>query len=268
MSFLTISESTIRLSVFLGVFLILTVLEAIAPRRQLTVSKPIRWLSNLGIVVLNTVLLRVILPLTAVQMAILSQSWHWGLLNQVSLPLWGSVLLSVIALDCLIYWQHVIFHRIPWFWELHKVHHADLDFDVTTGLRFHPLEIILSMGIKIGAVILLGCPATAIVIFEIILNASSMFEHSNFYIYPPIDRFLRLWIVTPDMHRVHHSEIVEETNSNYGFNLSCWDYLFKTYRSQPELGHDKMEIGLDNFSTSKVAYLPWMLALPWIKKLS
>jgi sterol desaturase/sphingolipid hydroxylase (fatty acid hydroxylase superfamily) len=260
-------ESTIRLSVFGGVFLILAVLEAIAPRRQLTVSKPIRWLSNLGIVVLSTVLLRVILPLTAVQMAILAQSWHWGLFNLVSIPFWLSVFLSVVILDCLIYWQHVIFHRIPWFWQLHKVHHADLDFDVTTGLRFHPLEIILSMGIKILAVIVLGCPAIAVVIFEVILNASSMFEHSNFYIYPQLDRFLRLAIVTPDMHRVHHSEIVEETNSNYGFNLSWWDYLFKTYRSQPQLGHEKMEIGLDNFDTPKVAYLHWMLALPWITDL-
>ncbi|PSB01010.1 sterol desaturase family protein [Merismopedia glauca] len=261
------SESEIRLSVFLGVLLLMAVLELIIPRRKLSISKLIRWASNLGIVILNTALLRVILPLTAVKMAIISQDYNWGLFNVVSIPVWASILLSVIILDCLIYWQHVSFHKIPLFWQLHKVHHADLDFDVTTGLRFHPLEIILSMGIKILAVILLGCPPLAVVIFEVILNASSMFNHSNIYIHPPLDKFLRLWIVTPDMHRVHHSNIPSETNSNYGFNLSWWDFLFKTYRPQPELGHETMNIGLSTFASHKVAYLHWMLALPWIKQI-
>jgi sterol desaturase/sphingolipid hydroxylase (fatty acid hydroxylase superfamily) len=262
------SESSVRISIFLLVLIIMSGLELAIPRRQATISKSLRWLSNLSIVVLNTALLRLTLPLTAVQVAIIAQQYHWGLFNLVSIPFWASVLLSVIILDCLIYWQHIIFHRVAWFWQLHKVHHADLDFDVTTGLRFHPIEIILSMVIKILAVILLGCPPVGVVIFEVILNASSMFNHSNIYINSQLDRSLRLWIVTPDMHRVHHSNMALETNSNYGFNLPWWDYLFGTYRSQPQLGHEKMKIGLPKFATNKVAYLHWMLALPWIKELT
>ncbi|MBW4620621.1 MAG: sterol desaturase family protein [Cyanosarcina radialis HA8281-LM2] len=257
-------ELTIRLSFFIGVLLIMAIWEILSPRRHLHISKLLRWGSNLGIVVINTAILRIVLPGAAVAMAVLAEGKHWGLLNQISLPTWLAVTFSVVALDFIIYWQHVIFHLVPWLWKLHLVHHADLDFDVTTGLRFHPIEILLSMVIKMVAVIILGTPAIAVIIFEVLLNATSMFEHSNIYLPEQIDRLLRRFMVTPDMHRVHHSVIPQETNSNFGFNLAWWDYLFKTYREQPSLGHDKMAIGLPQFQYRQVEYLHWMLILPFV----
>lgn len=245
----------------------MAVLELIIPRRPLKVPRPIRWTSNLGLVFLNTALLRLILPIAAVQTATIAQLNGWGLFNIISVPYWLALVLSIIVLDCLIYWQHVIFHLVPSLWQLHKVHHVDLDLDVTTGLRFHPLEILLSMVIKIIAVALLGCPSLAVIIFEIALNACAMFNHSNISLHPQLDKFLRRFLVTPDMHLVHHSTIPSETNSNYGFNLSWWDYLFGTYLPESKLGRDRMNIGVSSFPSRKVAYLPWMLALPWIKQL-
>lgn len=238
--------------------------ELLAPRRKLTAQKPLRWASNLGLVALNTVLARLITPLSAAAMAALAAKNGWGLLNWIEWPVWLELLLAVIALDLAIYLQHVMFHAVPLFWRLHLVHHADLDIDVTTGARFHTLEILLSMLIKVGAVLVLGPSVWSVVIFEVLLNATSMFNHSNVRMPLWLDRGLRLIVVTPDMHRVHHSAIVRETNSNYGFNLPWWDYLFGTYRAQPHEGHEGMTIGLAHLrDEQQTERLPQMLLLPW-----
>lgn len=257
------SEIIIRLGFLIGVLAVMAVWEMLAPRRRLSVRKSPRWFSNLGLVVLNALLLRLLVPVGLTGVALLAQSRGWGMLNVVSLPIWLSVVLSVVALDLAIYLQHVMFHAVPLFWRLHMVHHADLDFDVTTGLRFHTIEILLSLGIKSAAVILLGAPAMGVLIFEVLLNATSMFNHSNVRLPLRLDRLLRLIVVTPDMHRVHHSVIRRETNSNFGFNLPWWDFLLGTYRDQPEQGHEQMTIGLAQFRDERVDRLPSMLILPF-----
>jgi sterol desaturase/sphingolipid hydroxylase (fatty acid hydroxylase superfamily) len=257
-------EPTIRLVFFVGVLASMAVWEVVAPRRTLSINKGLRWFSNLGLTVVNTIAVRLAFALGAVGIALLAEERGWGLFNNVRLPAWLAIVLSVLALDLAIYLQHVMFHAVPLFWRLHMVHHADLDFDVTTGLRFHTIEILLSMGIKAGAIILLGTPAVAVLIFEVLLNATSMFNHSNVRMPAGVDRVLRLFVVTPDMHRVHHSVIARETNSNFGFNLPWWDYLLGTYRSQPAEGHERMRIGLSQFRDSRVAWLHWMLLLPLI----
>jgi len=201
-----------------------------------------------------------------VSMALLAQKSGWGLLNNFVLPYWLEVAVGVIVLDLIIYLQHVMFHTVPVLWRLHMMHHADLDFDVTTGLRFHPIEMILSMGIKLSAVVLMGSPAVAVLIFEVLLNATSMFNHGNIRLPSSVDRVLRFFVVTPDMHRVHHSVVIRETNSNFGFNLPWWDRLLGTYRDQPASGHEGMTIGLSQFRDAKRLTLPWMLALPFIGK--
>ena len=213
-------EATIRLIFFFGILGLMLLWEVINPFRPLSVPKPMRWFSNLGLVILNTIILRGVLPLAAVGMAAIATERNWGLFNIITLPKWQVVVLSVIGLDLIIYLQHVLFHALPTLWRLHKVHHADLDFDVTTGLRFHPLEILLSMGIKIIAILQLGAPVIAVLIFEILLNATSMFNHGNVSLTAQCDRLLRLFVVTPDMHRIHHSVLPHETNSNFGFNLT------------------------------------------------
>jgi len=253
----------LRLGCFVSVLALMAIWEVAAPRRRLSVRKTPRWASNLGLVALNSLLLRLIAPLGLTGVALFAQSQSWGLLNVASLPLWLSVALSVVALDLVIYLQHVMFHAVPLFWRLHMVHHADLDFDVTTGLRFHTIEILLSLGIKSGAVVLIGAPGAGVLIFEILLNATSMFNHSNIRLPRWVDRLLRLIVVTPEMHRVHHSVIRRETNSNFGFNLPWWDFLLGTYRDQPEHGHEQMTIGLAQFRDEKVDRLPSMLALPF-----
>ncbi|MGE3239477.1 MAG: sterol desaturase family protein [Pirellulales bacterium] len=243
----------------------MAVWEAMAPRRMLKVQRPIRWSSNLGLALLNGALVRFISPLGAVGVAILAESFEWGLFNVVSLPNWFADLSSVILLDLAIYLQHVMFHAVPLFWRLHMVHHADLDFDVTTGLRFHTIEILLSLGIKALAILLLGAPAIAVLIFEVLLNATSMFNHSNVRMPLAVDRLLRWFVVTPDMHRVHHSWHHRETNSNFGFNLPWWDRLLGTYRDQPAEGHVGMTIGLAQFRREKhTERLHWMLLMPFI----
>jgi sterol desaturase/sphingolipid hydroxylase (fatty acid hydroxylase superfamily) len=215
---------------------------------------------------LNTVVLRAVFPLGAVGFAAIALQQGWGLMNILGLPRGLVILLSVIILDLTIYWQHRIFHIVPLFWRLHKVHHADRDFDVTTGLRFHPLEIFLSMGIKIIAIALLGAPPVTVLIFEVLLNATAMFNHGNVSLAPRLDSWLRWFIVTPDMHRIHHSVITQETNSNYGFNLPWWDYLFGSYRALPSQGYQGMTIGLAEYQkTPRVSQLPWMLLLPFGK---
>ena len=256
-------ESLVRLGFFFGVMILMAGWEALAPRRRLSVDKPLRWFSNLGLVTLNTIVVRLAFTLGAVGIALVAQERGWGLFNNVSLPPWPAVLLSVLALDLTIYLQHVMFHAVPMLWRLHMVHHADLDVDVTTGLRFHTVEIMLSMGIKGAAIILLGAPALAVLIFEVLLNATSMFNHSNVRMPAWMDRLLRLIVVTPDMHRVHHSVNARETNSNFGFNLPWWDFLLGTYRSQPVDGHEQMTLGLEQFrDEQKADRLHWMLALP------
>lgn len=262
-------ESAIRLGFFLGILVIMAGWELVAPRRALSTSKPARWANNLGIVLLNSVILRVLFPAGAVGVALLCVRQGWGLLNQADLPDGLAVVLSVVALDFAIYLQHVMFHAVPVLWRLHRMHHADLDFDVTTGARFHPIEIILSMLIKFAVIVVLGAPALAVIVFEVLLNATAMFNHSNVRMPPALDRFIRRFIVTPDMHRVHHSTEDHEANSNFGFNFPLWDRLFGTYQDQPASGHENMAIGIRDFRDPKqVDRLAGMLALPFIGKVT
>lgn len=256
------NEMLRRLGFFLGIFVSMAAWETAAPRRVLQQSKGTRWASNLSLTFLNAFLLRLVFPAAAVGAAVLADQKGWGLFHTVPGPQWAAGLFSIIILDMAIYAQHVAFHKIPVFWRLHRMHHTDLDIDVTTGTRFHPVEIIISMAIKIGVVTALGAPAWAVVIFEILLNATSMFNHSNIFLNLQADRWIRLLIVTPDMHRVHHSVLIAETDSNYGFNLSIWDRLFGTYRPQPAAGHDAMKIGLANYRSTKWLKLGWMLVVP------
>jgi sterol desaturase/sphingolipid hydroxylase (fatty acid hydroxylase superfamily) len=257
-------ESIVRLGIFLGVLVLMASWELLAPRRALAARKPLRWLSNLALASLNTLALRVLIPLGAVGMALLAEEQGWGLLNNLTLPAWLAIVFAVLVLDFIIYLQHVLFHAVPALWRLHMVHHADLDFDVTTGLRFHTVEILLSMGIKLAAVVLLGAPALAVLIFEVLLSATSLFSHGNIRLPYWLDQGLRRVVVTPEMHRVHHSAIPRETNSNFGFNLTWWDYLLGTYQAQPAEGHEGMTIGLAHFRDDRVEQLHWMLALPFI----
>lgn len=260
-------EAAVRLGSFVAVLLLMTVWELLAPRRGLTVRKGPRWASNLGLVIVNTLCARVLIPLTAVSAAFVAQSHYWGVLHQVGWPNSVEVVIAVIALDFAIYLQHVMFHAVPLFWRLHMVHHADLDFDVTTGLRFHTIEILLSGVIKLAAVVVIGPAPAAVVLFEVLLNATSMFNHSNVRMPQRLDRLLRLVVVTPEMHRVHHSIIRQETNSNFGFNLPWWDRLLGTYRSQPRDGHTAMTIGLTELRDElQVDRLPKMLVLPFRAK--
>ena len=257
-------EKLIRLGAFFGVFAVMAIWELLAPRRALTVSKTVRWVSNLGLVALNTVLLRLVFPTAAVGAALLAEQRGWGLLHQVELPYWLAVVAAVVALDLAIYLQHVMFHAVPALWRLHRVHHADLDFDLTTGARFHPIEIGLSMLIKLAMVVLLGAPALAVLVFEVLLNATAMFNHSNVRLPAGLDGILRWLVVTPDMHRVHHSVEDDETNSNFGFNLPWWDRLLGTYRAQPRAGHEGMTLGIRGYRDPReVDRLPGMLALPF-----
>jgi sterol desaturase/sphingolipid hydroxylase (fatty acid hydroxylase superfamily) len=257
--------SLVRLGFFAGVLAVMAVWEFLAPRRKLTAAKGPRWLSNLGLVVLDTLAVRFLAPLGVVGVALVAGERGWGLFNYLDLPGWLTVPLAVVALDLAIYLQHVLFHAVPLLWRLHLVHHADLDFDVTTGVRFHTFEILLSLGIKMGAVVLLGAPAVAVLAFEVLLNATSMFSHGNVRLPAKIDRVLRWVLVTPEMHRVHHSVEPAETNSNFGFNLPWWDYLFGTYRARPAAGHEAMTIGLEQFRDEQRAdRLHWMLALPFV----
>lgn len=254
-------ESFIRLAAFLSIFIAVAVWESLSPRRQLTTPKTRRWVSNIIITLLGTALVRGIFPVLAVTFA--ANETNLGILNHVPLPFVLKVIIGVFAFDLIIYFQHVMFHTVPVLWRLHMMHHADLDIDVTTGLRFHPIEVFLSMGIKIAAVIFIGPPVLAVILFEILLNGTSMFNHGNIRIPREIDRILRFIVVTPDMHRVHHSVVIRETNSNFGFNFPLWDRLFRTYRPQPAAGHEKMVIGLSQFRDHKLLTLPRLLLLPF-----
>src|ERR1051326_2220532 len=256
-------EIPVRLAAFAGVLTMMAVWELIAPRRHQAAERPLRWSSNLGIVVLDTVLVRILVPTTAVGVALLAEARGWGLFHALAAPGWLAVLLCVIALDLAIYLQHVLFHAVPALWRLHRMHHADLAFDVTTGVRFHPLEILLSMLIKLAVVAALGAPALAVLLFEVLLHATSMFSHGNVRVPERLDRLLRFIVVTPDMHRVHHSVDAPETNSNFGFNLPWWDRMFGTYRAQPAAGHDAMTIGIEQFRERPELRLDRMLLQPF-----
>lgn len=258
-------ESIIRMSFFFGTFLVVALWEILYPRRPLTTSKVVRWYSNIGIVFFNSLILRAIIPIFATGMAISAKENGWGLFNVLDLPYGFKVFLSFMMLDCAIYLQHVMFHFVPLFWRLHRMHHADLDYDVTTGARFHTLEIVLSMGIKLAVISVIGPPVIAVLAFEVVLNLTSMFNHGNIYIPPKIDRILRFLFVTPDMHRVHHSVLKEETNSNFGFSFPWWDRLFGTYRAQPRAGHDQMTIGLSQFRNPQELHLHRLLAQPFVQ---
>lgn len=256
-------EPLVRLGIFAGIFAVMAVWELLAPRRDQMIGRNVRWPANIGVVALDTLLVRLLFPLTAVGLALVVEAQGWGLLHAIGLPIGASVLLAVVALDLAIYLQHVLFHAVPVLWRLHRMHHADQDIDVTTGVRFHPLEILLSMGIKLGVVAALGAPALAVLIFEVALNATSMFNHSNVRMPARVDGLLRWIVVTPDMHRVHHSIVVHETNSNFGFNLPWWDRLFGTYRDQPAAGHESMTIGIEQFRGPSEQRLDHMLTQPF-----
>jgi sterol desaturase/sphingolipid hydroxylase (fatty acid hydroxylase superfamily) len=257
------NEPLIRLAAFAGIFSVMAAWELLAPRREQGIARRVRWPSNIAVVVLDTVLVRLVFPTTAVGLALVAEARGWGLLHALGLPAWASVMIAVMALDLAIYLQHVLFHAVPALWRLHRMHHADLELDVTTGARFHPIEILLSMGIKLGVVAALGAPAVAVLAFEVLLSALSMFNHSNVRMPARLDPVLRWIVVTPDMHRVHHSILARETNSNFGFNLPWWDRLFGTYRAQPEAGHQGMTIGIDQFRDPAEQRLDRLLTQPF-----
>jgi len=249
------NEPVLRFGFFLGVFLLMAVWEILAPRRERVASRKIRWTGNFGVVLISTLLVRFLIPTAAVGLAMIADERGWGLFHHLSLPYGLVVFLSVLFLDFAIYLQHVLFHAVPILWRLHRMHHADLDFDVTTGVRFHPVEILFSMGIKMGVVVALGPPAVAVLVFEILLNATSMFNHGNV-------RIPR----RPEMHRVHHSIVPSETNSNFGFNSPWWDRLLGTYRAEPRAGHLGMTIGINQFRDIQDLRLDRMLVQPFLGK--
>ncbi|MBD1548085.1 sterol desaturase family protein [Roseibium aggregatum] len=256
------NEPLIRIVFFLGVLIVMAIWEAASPRRRREIPRVIRWTNNIGVVLLDSFLVRLTFPIVAVGLALLAAERGWGLFNIFQAPAWLAITVSVVALDLAIYLQHVMFHAVPALWRLHRMHHADLEIDVTTGLRFHPVEILLSMGIKLAVVAVLGPPAVAVLIFEVLLNATAMFNHSNVKLPENVDRVLRLLVVTPDMHRVHHSIHPAETNSNFGFNLPWWDRLLGTYTAQPRDGHEGMTIGIEQFRTVRDLWLDRMLIQP------
>ena len=262
------NEALIRLSIFLGLFAVLALIETLVPRRVRSQTRQRRWFTNWGLTIANTLALRalaLVLPFLAVGAAIDAQAQGWGLFNATSWPMWIEVVLAMLILDFIIWAQHLITHKIPLLWRLHRVHHADVDMDVTTAIRFHPVEIALSMILKIGMVYLLGPAAIAVILFEIILNGSAMFNHANIRLPLSVDRIVRRVLVTPDMHRVHHSVHRHEHDSNYGFSLSIWDQMFGTYIAQPAEGHDDMQVGLQ-WQDDRPSKLGWSLSLPFVRK--
>jgi sterol desaturase/sphingolipid hydroxylase (fatty acid hydroxylase superfamily) len=256
-------EIAARVLFAVAVFAVMAAWEVLAPRRRLEAGRGSRWPSNLGIVVVDALAVRLVVPAAAVGASLYAAGHGIGLFHVLNLRLSAAALLGFLVLDLVIYAQHVVFHRVPWLWRLHRMHHADLDTDVTTGFRFHPFEILISLGIKIAAVLAFGIPPVAVFLFEVVLNATSLFNHSNVAMPDRIDRLLRLVLVTPDMHRVHHSIVREETDSNFGFNLPWWDRLFGTYRREPQAGQEGMTIGLPAFRDRKELRLDWMLTQPF-----
>jgi sterol desaturase/sphingolipid hydroxylase (fatty acid hydroxylase superfamily) len=261
-AFLEANEPAIRLGAFGGVFLAMAAWEFLAPGRAQALGRLVRWPNNLGVAFLNALLVRILFPAAAVGFAWWAAAENWGFFNLVDTPVWLAIVASVLLLDLAIYGQHALFHAVPVLWRLHRMHHADTEFDVTTGLRFHPVEILLSMAIKFVVVAALGAPPVAVLIFEILLNATALFNHGNVRLPGGADRVIRWLLVTPDMHRVHHSVRRDETDSNYGFNVPWWDRLFGTYRAQPADGHEGMSIGIPKFRDPREAWLDRMLIQP------
>ena len=261
------SDGLIRLLVFAAMFLLMAAIELLRPKRRLSVSRAQRWITNLAIAGVDTLVLRVMaalaVPAAAVAAAFFAKERGLGLLNQVDWPHWIKLVIALLVLDLAIWFQHLVSHKVPIFWRLHQVHHADRDIDVTTAVRFHPVEIALSMLWKITVVIPLGASPFAVFLFEVILNACAMFNHANIALPPWLDRILRVFIVTPDMHRVHHSVLLSEHDRNYGFNLSLWDRLLGTYLAQPEVGHQGMTIGLTPYQSEAPTRFGWSLLLPF-----
>mgnify|MGYP004701027417 CR=1 FL=1 len=257
------NEVVWRIVSFSAILSIIALWEVLAPRRPLTTRKGQRWFANLSMIAIATFVVRFTFPLLPVGLAIMAQEQGWGLLNFVTLPLWLEIAVAVLVLDFVIYLQHVIFHFLPILWRLHRMHHSDLDLDASSGNRFHPMEIMISIGIKLGAVLIIGPAPFAVLLFEILLNAAAIFNHGNIRIPLGIDRWLRTVLVTPDMHRVHHSIIPRETNSNFGFSLSWWDFLCGTYRAQPGAGHLEMTIGLKEYRDPARLTLPRLLVQPF-----
>ncbi len=253
----------IRVIAFLSVFGLMASWEMIAPRRQLSALRLKRWVANLSVAVLNTIVIRVVLASGAVGVAMVAAEQGWGTFNILDWPIWIEVMLAVLALDLLIYLQHVVFHAVPGLWKVHMVHHADPDYDVTTAVRFHPVEAVFSMVIKIAGVAMLGASPTAVLAFEVILNGMAMFNHANVRVLPSVDSILRWVLVTPDMHRTHHSIVPRESNRNFGFNLPWWDRLFGTYQANPLHGHERMTLGLKQFRSPACLTLHNMLKLPF-----
>ncbi|KAF0170296.1 MAG: sterol desaturase [Limisphaerales bacterium] len=256
-------EPMLRLGVFLGLFVLMSVWELLAARRERPVARLPRWPGNLGVSFLDAFLARLVAPAGAVGFALLVEARGLGLFHSVDWPVPLEVVAAIVVLDCAIYWQHRLFHLVPALWRLHRMHHADLDVDVTTGARFHPVEILLSLGVKCLVIAALGAPAVSVLVFEVLLNATSMFNHSNVRVPTALERVLRCFVITPDLHRVHHSVLRHETDSNFGFNLPWWDWLFGTYRAQPEAGHAAMTLGLAEFRDPKELRLDRMLTQPF-----
>ena len=255
-------EEAIRLAAFVAVFAAVALWEALAPRRKRSFGRRARWPHNLGLLLVDVALVRVLAPGAAIAVAMTAAGSGWGLLNALALPGWSAIAAGIALLDLAIYFQHVMFHAVPALWRLHRVHHADLDFDVTTGARFHPVEILISTAIKCAAIAALGAPVISVFVFEMLLNATAMFNHANASLPQRLERWLRWLVVTPDMHRVHHSVRYEESSSNFGFNLPWWDRLFGTYRARPRLGHDAMTIGVDAFRSPQDLRLDRLLVQP------
>lgn len=262
-TFVTDFESVLRLGVFLGFFVVLAVLELLIPRRRLRYSKIQRWASNIGLSIFNTIFLRIVIPIAGVGTALLASDKSWGLLSQIELPVWLSALIFIILFDVTIYWQHRIYHKVPILWRFHRMHHTDMDYDFTTGSRFHPLSILISTLIKVGLILLWGPPAVVVVLAEVILNATSMFNHSNIKLPVWLDQRLRKVIVTPDMHRIHHSVERREHDKNFGFNLSCWDRLFSSYLENAEKDQTEMDIGIKGFQDKKSLNMFTLLFQPF-----
>ncbi len=256
-------ESVLRLGVFLSVFVVLAVLELLIPRRRLRYSKLQRWASNIGLSIFNTIFLRIIIPVAGVGAALLAAEKGWGLLNQIELPTLPGSILFLLIFDVTIYWQHRIYHLVPVLWRFHRVHHTDMDYDFTTGSRFHPVSILISTLIKAGLILLMGPPAIAVVLAEVILNATSMFNHSNIKLPEGLETALRKVIVTPDMHRIHHSVERKEHDRNFGFNLSCWDRIFSSYLENAEKPQTEIDIGIRGFQDKKSLNMFTLLFQPF-----
>ncbi|WBW94888.1 sterol desaturase family protein [Oceanirhabdus sp. W0125-5] len=256
----------IRVGAFIGTLVIMLILQKIIPRRKFEFNFWKRDLSNMAIVILNNLVIFILLPLVPIKMAFIAQEKGIGLFNKINIVTGVKVAIEVILLDLLLYWQHRIFHKVGFLWKLHKMHHVDLELDSTTGVRFHTIEIIISTLLKIGLIALIGASPVSVVIFEIILNSASMFNHGNIYLSSKVDNILRKILITPDMHRVHHSIYKNERDKNFGFSVPWWDFIFKSYKAQPKDGHLKMKLGVEDMPKERYTYFPGMLLLPFLKK--